>query len=196
MSKSKTALRTVLGAMCLTVVLIGGCTLTEPAATETPPPTATTPPTNTPRPTQTPVPTNTPTQTPMPTSTPTPKPTNTPTDTATPVPPSPVPAATSAPAPAPGGAEGDKGTFVVMGQIPDHGCRVEVWGPERHTIDAGYGAVTTIIAASGEYGWGAFVDGAQLGSQTPPIILQPGGMCGFMCAEEGGQWMIRYGCEP
>jgi hypothetical protein len=202
MPKNKRTLTTILGVMCLTVVLSSGCFPTEPAATDTPPPTATTPPTDTPRPTNTPMPTHTPTLTP--TSTPTPTPTKTPTDTPTPtptptspptpIPPSPVPAATFTPAPPK--PSGDKGTFVVMGQIPGHGCRVEIWGPERHTIDAGYEQTITVEAAPGEYGWGSFVDGAQLRSQTPSIILQPGGMCGFICSEEGDQWIIRFGCNP
>jgi hypothetical protein len=194
-----------LGIACLILVLLGGCLSTEPTATNTPPPTETTPPTDTPRPTKTPTPaptrTPTPTATPTPTHTPTSTPTATPTFTFTPtpspipIPPTPVPTATSAPAPVPDGT-GGKGTFMVMGQIPGHGCRVEVWGPERHTIDAGYGATTSILSTPGEYGWGAFVDQAQIGSQTPSIVLQAGGMCGFMCTEEDGQWLIRYGCEP
>jgi hypothetical protein len=85
---------------------------------------------------------------------------------------------------------------MVIGMIPGHGCRVEVWGPERHTLQAGFEETKTVETSPGEYGWGAFVDSAQLGSQTPPIILQAGGTCGFMCVEEGGNWLIRYGCDP
>lgn len=205
MQKSKKTLKavTVLVIVCLAMTA-GGCTLIAPAPTEIPPPTATPLPTDTPQPTETPTPTNTPT--PVPTETPTPTPTKTPTDTPaptetptptdtpTPIPPTPVPAPTSAPAPPQ--PSGDKGMFVVMGQIPNHGCRVEVWGPERHTIDAGYEQTTTVESTPGEYGWGSFVDGAQIGSQTPPIVLQAGGMCGFMCVEEDGRWLIRYGCNP
>jgi hypothetical protein len=84
----------------------------------------------------------------------------------------------------------------VKGEIPAHGCRVELWGPERHTVQAGYGQISSVEAAPGEYGWGAFVDGAQIGRQTPPIVLQSGGMCGFMCVEEDDHWIIRYGCDP
>jgi hypothetical protein len=164
-----------LGVVCLALVLALGCLAGEPTPTETP----------------TPTPTETPTQTP----TPTPAPTDTPAPTATPIPPTPVPVATSAPAPPK--PSGDKDTIVVMGMIPARGCRVDLYGPENHTIQAGYEQTSSVETAPGEYGWGAsVVPGGELARQSPPISLQAGGMCAFMCVEENGQWIIRYGCEP
>jgi hypothetical protein len=178
------------GTVCLISMLTLGCFFSAPSATKTPLPT------DAPLPTETPVPTDTP----APTATHTPRPTERPPDTATPkptlaptrIPPTVAPAVTSAP---PAGGTGN-GTFMVSGKIPGHGCRVEVWGPERHTIDAAYDQTTSVTSTPGEYGWGAFVDGAQLVSQTPPVILKAGGTCSFTCSEEGDNWFIRYGCSP